>query len=79
MLRVKEKPDSYCITVSDDGVGFDPYETQDDGRTHVGIDNVKTRLKMQINGEMTINSRKGIGTEVNVVIPREQADESNRS
>jgi LytS/YehU family sensor histidine kinase len=41
MLRVKEKPDSYCITVSDDGVGFDPYETQDDGRTHVGIDNVK--------------------------------------
>lgn len=34
---------------------------------------------MQINGEMTINSRKGIGTEVNVVIPREQADESNRS
>lgn len=33
------------VTIRDDGMGYDPAEVQLDGRTHIGIENVRERLK----------------------------------
>ena len=60
-IATKELKDEYEIRVIDDGVGYDPYEVQEDGRTHIGIDNVKNRLQSMCGGSLEITSVKGEG------------------
>lgn len=69
-IATKELKDEYEIRVVDDGVGYDPYEVQEDGRTHVGIDNVKNRLKSMCGGSLEITSIKGEGTEAVIRLPK---------
>ena len=59
----------YQITVSDNGVGFDPCETQEDGRSHIGIENVKRRLWAMSEAKLEIKSEKGVGTTATITIP----------
>lgn len=58
------------VTIRDDGVGFDPHSDREDGRYHVGIENVRSRLAAQCGGSLTISSRPGIGTVAQVRIPK---------
>lgn len=65
------------ITIRDDGVGFDADEieqipAQKDGRTHIGLSNVKHRLETMVNGRMTIHSRKETGTVVQIFLKAER-------
>lgn len=69
-IRTREEADGYRIIVEDDGVGYNPYETQEDGRTHIGIDNVKSRLESMSNGTLDIVSKKGIGTTATIWLPK---------
>ena len=69
-ISSKETEDAYVITVVDDGVGFDPMETKPDGRTHIGISNVKERLKIMSNGTLEISNRQGEGTTATITIPK---------
>jgi two-component system, LytTR family, sensor kinase len=71
-IATMEKPDAYVITVRDDGVGYDPMETQDDGRTHIGIDNVRSRLAFMCGGTLRIETAPGMGTTATVRIPKEE-------
>ncbi len=70
---------TYCeenidyIVVSDDGAGFDINEKKNDGKVHVGIKNVQTRLEEQCHGKLTISSRPGDGTVVVISIPKENS------
>ena len=65
-----ETEDYYCVKVTDDGVGFDGYCLQD-GRTHVGIHNVRERLHGMCGGTLTVESQKGKGTTALIQIPKE--------
>jgi signal transduction histidine kinase len=56
--------------VEDDGVGFDTNVLLDD-RKHVGIRNIRGRLKAMVNGTLEIESRDGVGTKVLITIPKE--------
>ncbi len=38
---------------------------------HIGIENVRSRLKIQCGGELKIDSKPGNGTTVTLVIPKE--------
>lgn len=58
------------MTIRDDGVGFDPDSPQQDGREHVGIENVRSRLAAQCGGSLVIGSRPGMGTVAQVRIPK---------
>ena len=65
-----ETDKSYCISVVDDGVGFDVGALHED-RTHVGIRNIRERLKVMVNGTLEIESTIGVGTKVLIKIPKE--------
>ena len=71
-ISTRECEDHYEIVVDDDGVGYDPYVKQDDGRTHIGIDNVKSRLWSMSKGTLEIVSRKGAGTTATIRLPKEE-------
>ena len=59
----------YCVTVEDDGAGFDTDVLLDE-RKHVGIRNIRGRLKSMVNGTLEIESTEGIGTKVLITIPK---------
>lgn len=65
--------DNYYVAIEDDGVGFSPEEQPDDGRKHIGIANVKYRLKVLCGGSLDIKSEKGKGTIVTIRIPKEKS------
>ena len=65
-----ETDKDYCISVVDDGVGFDTSAPSDD-RAHLGIRNIRERLKVMVNGTLEIESTIGVGTKVLIKIPKE--------
>ena len=65
-----ETDTDYCISVEDDGVGFDTSVLIDE-RKHVGLRNIRERLKVMVNGTLEIESTVGVGTKVLVRIPKE--------
>ena len=67
-IKTFEKDGKHVITVSDDGVGFDPSCAPDDGRSHVGLGNVRHRLENMCAGELEIKSSPGQGTEVTIIL-----------
>ena len=70
MITTEEKNDRYEIRVSDNGVGFNPDISPSDGRNHVGIANVKSRLEIMCNGTLEIESEIGKGTTAIIKIPK---------
>ena len=61
----------YCVSVEDDGVGFDTSVLLDE-REHVGIRNIRGRLKAMVGGTLEIESTVGVGTMVLIKIPKEE-------
>ena len=71
VISTREDNESYIIIVSDTGCGFDATIKKDDGKKHVGIENVKQRLSNMCNGILIIESKIGDGTVVTIKIPKE--------
>ncbi len=65
-----ETETDYCVSVVDDGIGFDTSLLIDE-RKHVGLRNIRERLKVMVNGKLEIESTVGVGTKVLVTIPKE--------
>lgn len=71
-IATKEYPDHFEVIVSDDGVGFGPESKMSDGRSHIGIENVRHRLLMQSHATLVIESAPGIGTVATIILPKEE-------
>ena len=69
-ISTEEKRDYYEIRVSDNGVGFDPETVPEDGRSHLGIMNVRSRLNIMCHGTLDIKSSPGDGTVAIIQIPK---------
>ena len=69
-IRTKETDQEYVVEVMDDGVGFAEDEYRDDKQTHIGLQNIRSRLKMMMNASLTIHSEKGKGTTAVIRIPK---------
>ena len=70
-VSTRETDSAFEVIVSDDGVGFDTSaERKDDGRSHVGMENTRKRVKEMCGGEIRIESRVGEGTVATVVLPK---------
>lgn len=70
-ISTRETAESFEIVVQDDGVGFDPAKPRENGRTPIGISNVRERLRAQSNGTLRIESTPGVGTVAVIAIPKE--------
>ena len=66
-VRVAARPDGLCLTVADDGQGFD-VAARDALEGHFGIRGMRERAR-RIAAAFTIESRPGRGTRVAVVVP----------
>ena len=71
-ISTEKKGRDHIITIEDNGTGFEIDKALNDGRPHVGIHNVKERLKSMVRAEMEIISFIGIGTTVRIIIPGER-------
>lgn len=78
-LSVRECTEWFEVKVSDDGVGFCMGEMKEDGKLHIGIENVRQRLAAMCNAVLIIESIPGQGTTATIRIPKEGIDENYRS
>lgn len=78
-ISTEEKRDYYEIRVSDNGVGFDPETVPEDGRSHLGIANVQSRLNIMCHGTLDIKSAPGDGTVAIIQIPKGGATDEYHS
>ena len=57
------------VTVTDNGVGFDPKGHPSTEELHIGIRNVKERVEKMCGGELILTSEVGKGTAVTMLFP----------
>ena len=75
-IAAKETEDAYEVIISDDGVGFDMNAPKkQDGRSHIGMENTRKRLKDMCNADIIITSEIGKGTTARVIIPKNKEEE----
>lgn len=60
----------YCVSVEDNGVGFDTAVQLNKGK-HVGLRNIRGRVEVMCSGTLTVESTPGVGTKVLISIPKE--------
>ncbi|MGN1405565.1 MAG: sensor histidine kinase [Erysipelotrichaceae bacterium] len=64
-----EDENSYYVKVEDNGVGFDSI---DESKKHIGISNIRGRLKAMCQAELIIESEINKGTRATIVVPKEK-------
>lgn len=69
-ISTEKKEKENIIIIADDGIGFEMETVLNDGKVHIGIQNVKERLKSIANAELEITSFIGIGTTVKIIVPK---------
>lgn len=77
-IKSYEEEDAYVIEVSDDGVGFDVeslekksvWHREKNGYSHIGLENIRFRIREITDGTLEIKSRPGEGTKVTVTLPK---------
>ena len=72
-----ETQDDYCVSVEDNGAGFDVEHFEED-KKHVGLRNIRERLKAVCDGTLTVESAPGKGTKVVVQIPKMKKAEEKK-
>ena len=77
-IATRETEDAFEVIIRDDGVGFDTSAPRkEDGRSHVGMENTKKRLKDMCGADVITESVIGEGTTVRVVLPKEVQNNEN--
>jgi LytS/YehU family sensor histidine kinase len=69
-IRSYETPTHFCVEVKDDGVGFDTSLPIDE-KKHVGLRNIRGRLKAMVDGDLILESAPDAGTKAVIMIPKE--------
>ena len=70
-IRTAETAAAYIVVIADDGVGIQPIGAAE-GRSHIGIENVRSRLSVLCGGTLEIKSETGMGTTVTITVPKEE-------
>jgi len=72
-ISVREDISDFIVIVSDDGVGYNAEEQINDTQVHIGIENVRQRLKKQCGGTFEISGESGKGATAVIKIPKMKA------
>ncbi len=70
-ISTKETEDAFWIEIADDGVGFDEKAIKADGKSHIGIKNVRERLA-SYGDRLEIVSKVGVGTTATIILPKRE-------
>lgn len=76
-VKIREYDDCFEIYVIDDGAGFDLSQPPDDERLHLGMENVRKRLKAMCGGTLTVSSAPGKGTTAVIWLPKSIEEQGN--
>ena len=76
-IRTVETPDFWQIMILDDGVGYTG--TPQDGKAHIGIENVRQRLAILCGGTLTVTGTEEQGTIAEMRIPKDGKENYNES
>ncbi len=73
MVKISTYSDGadWIVSITDNGVGFNPDDPSLNDGTHIGINNVRDRLRVMCNGSLEIDSMPGYGASALVRIPKE--------
>lgn len=71
-IRTVKTDGGVVITVADNGPGFTPGVSPSDGRSHLGLENVRACLTASGCGELHVDSALGDGTTVTILIWEEK-------
>lgn len=71
--------EDYWIRVEDDGVGYRAKAKEKDKETHIGLENVTSRVKSLCGGTVTVESSLEEGTKVLIQIPERKKRIRHRS
>ena len=70
--------ETVVVKIEDDGVGFNVNAKQADGRSHTGIENVRSLLDRMCGGTLEIISERGKGTVAMLRIPLKERNAGGR-
>lgn len=73
-IKIEETDGALRLTIMDNGTGFDPSAV--DVSAHFGVQGMRERAAM-IGAELTVSSRVGQGTQVDMLLNREPGENSN--
>lgn len=65
-----ETDKDYIVTIADNGIGYEAKDISDNSHEHVGLQNIKIRLKELLDATVTVTSAVNEGTTVTVSIPK---------
>jgi len=73
-IGTREEQEAFIIVVADDGIGFDPniIESASNGRSHIGLKNVREHIESLCGGALYIESKIGEGTTITIKIPKQE-------
>lgn len=71
-IATQENEQNFIVSIMDDGVGFEMGKVSDDGKNHVGIHNVESRISLMCDGSVDIQSIPQKGTKVMFLIPKKE-------
>ncbi len=67
--------ETIAVKIEDDGVGFNVGAKKQDGKSHTGIENVRSLLDKMCGGTLEVISERGRGTVAMIRIPVKEEDE----
>ena len=70
-IATREYENRYEVIVTDDGNGFDPNAYPRDGHSHIGLSNVRERLRYA-GGELRVGTGPEGGTEAVIIVPKKE-------
>lgn len=71
-IHLEGEPDRVLLRIEDNGKGFQPRSTVQDGQVHWGLATMRERAEL-LNGRIAIDSAPGQGTRITISVPRETA------
>lgn len=66
-IQLEYRPDAVSLTISDDGVGFQPDDALN-RQGHFGLTGIRGRAK-KLGGTLTLRSTPGAGTSIQILVP----------
>ena len=76
VIASAERPDCWEVTVSDDGPGLDQAEPSAGNRAHIGVSNVRERLRLICGGSLELSPGPERGVIAAIRIPKQREEKA---